>query len=122
MPNSYQPSYNTEIATKTVVQQLPTMHLDHIDWNFPFYAPSNSSYYTGEQREQALQKHIKRLKICEQPNAWASYPGQLYLYRVLKVGMASCAPFWKPRPTVLLWEPTGVMWVDWTRLVEAVTR
>jgi len=123
MSNAYQPSYNTEITTKTVVHRLPTMHLDHIDWDFPFDYADFPFYRGGNLAQIIQQEHIERLKICEKPNAWAShYHAQPYLYRVLKVGMASTPPFWEPRPTVLLDGPHGVEWVDWVDLTGAETR
>ena len=40
---NYKPDYDTEIRTSTSIVQHRTMHIDKIDWEYPFEDPTHFS-------------------------------------------------------------------------------
>lgn len=111
----YKPTYDTNIKTKTIIERQNTMHLTWIDWdNYPFENDTSEP--------DAVEKKKEYLRICEQCKAKEIRASKYNMYsqKVYGVCMASCWPYWKPRPTVLLKSALGGMeWVDWTAIAWA---
>lgn len=123
--NEYTPGYDTEIQTQTKTTQVTTWHTDYIDWdNYPFDDPAimgSKGCWSDEAKNEWLEAQKSYLKTCELPGASASnYGGWPRIWqKVARVGMCSCWPYWKPRPTVLFFTHLGSETVDWTSLTGA---
>ena len=120
---NYKPDYDTTIQARTVIERLPTIHRDGIDWDYPFDAPEHRAGRCCSEEAalvwiETLKEH---LRICEQPGAFVSnYTGWPRVWhRVLVVCMASCWPYWTPRPTVIVEAILGAERYDWTSLTGA---
>ena len=122
---NYKPSFDTKIQTRTLIQQQTTWHTDYIDWNYPFHHPENSSHFcTNEQgKKERIDQQISYLKQIEaalkdgKEVRSSTYGGWPRIYsEVLKIGMCSCWPFWKPRPTVLVYSTLGSETQDWNSI------
>lgn len=124
----YKPQYDTTIHTTTVVTKENTLHTCEIDWdNYPFDDPEHVSGMCCRDAEKA--EHIAQLKEwlrlcerCKERDVLASnYGGWPRIWhKVLRVGMGSCWPYWRPRPVVIV-EGTlcGLEFYDWTSLTGA---
>lgn len=126
----YKPDYDTTIQKRvqTRTESLPTIHRDGIDWSYPFDAPEHTQCMCSS--EEVKREHIEKLKAwlrlleSDVERAWAStYGGWPRIWhKVHNVCMASCWPYWKPRPTVIYLGTLGVEYHDWTSLTGAELR
>lgn len=106
---TYTPNYDTTIQTTTVQHLHNTLHIRTIDWDYPFDDPEHTSGMccSEERKREEIEKLKSYLRICEK---WSeaevyvsNYGGWPRIWhRVVDVGMASCWPYWKPRPVVLV--------------------
>ena len=115
----YKPLFDTEIRKTVKTVSHNTMHTNEIDWDYPFGDPAILATLccSDEQKQGVLRRRISDVRICEQwetNNAMAS-TGAVY-QRVVGIGMASCWPYWKPRPTILVSGTLGTEWIDWWHL------
>jgi hypothetical protein len=117
----YTPAYDTTIRTSTVVERHPTEHRDGIDWAYPFDDPEHTACMCcgdAGKREyiEKCKEWLRQLELGE-AKAASDYGGWPRLYKpVLWVGMASCWPYWKPRPTVIVSGTLGPEYIDWRSL------
>lgn len=119
--NKYKPDYNTTIETRTVVEKLPTVHRDGIDWSYPFDDPQHTTGIccSEEEKHRSIEEQKEWLRQCEAGgNCWvSSYGGWSRIFqRLIKVCMASCWPYWTPRPTLIVDGTLGVERMDWRSL------
>jgi len=121
--------FDAEIRATTKDANQNTLHVNYIDWKYPFDDPEHRQYWSCSDDE--AMKKIERLKswlkLCEDKKgseAYASdYSGRPRIwYRVIRVGMASTNPYWTPRPTVIMANGTRAVWCDWTHLTDAKCR
>lgn len=110
---NYEPWYDTTIDSETYVKQHDTVHLDAIDWeHYPFEHPQDDEY-------------IKFLRICEKSGCdrvVTDYGGMPRIWdKVIGVAMASCWPYWTPRPTVIAQCPlgSGCKFIDYRSIRDA---
>lgn len=124
MSRFYRPNYDTTVNATTLIQKHNTAHTDAIDWeNYPFDDPNHFSGMCSSQqgKDEHIAKLMDYLRACEQYKSKdvfaSSYSGWPRIWhRVLWVGMASCWPYWTPRPTIHIDGTLGVEWVDWTSI------
>ena len=111
----YAPSYDTKIQTKTVIERIETWHTDYIDWNYPFADEPNGS--TDKDRNAKQEQYLLEIHraFSEGETVYASsYGGWPRIWeRVIRVGMCSAWPYWRPRPTVLVSGTLGPISIDW---------
>lgn len=122
----YTPHYDTTVKTRTYTQKETTCHTHYIDWNYPFDDPEHTSCMRCSDKggKENIEKKVQWLKeldkaieagvVCHASN----YGGWPRIYRRVRyIGMASCWPYWKPRPTVFVDSPLGgIEHYDWNSL------
>ena len=118
----YKPDFNTEINIQTTTKRVDTIHINHIDWSYPFplHCPSSNE----EKDQKRIDEYKAYLKKCEQytdKEVYASdYGGWPRIWKkVYGVGMVSAWPYWTPRPTVIVEGLYGVQYYDWHSLTGA---
>jgi len=121
---SYKPNYETEVTRTVETRRHNTFHTDWIDWdNYTFDDPKHTGCMStsGDDKRKRVEQQKAFLRICEDGDANASnYGGWPRIWhKVLKVGMASCWPYWEPRPTVLVNGTLGPEYIDWMSLTGA---
>lgn len=124
----YKPEYDTTIKTTTVTKQHNTLHIEEIDWNYPFDDPQHTASMCcseeAKRADTARRKewlHMVEEALASKTKVLAStYGGVPRIYhRVLMVCMASCWPFWEPRPTLIVESSIGgIEWYDWRSLTD----
>lgn len=127
----YEPSYPCVVQERTTVEKVNTMHTESFDWQYPFEAvirerasrSFTDSAAIDARVAQDLEMRIGFLKLIESNagNAQVSnYGGWPRIWHdVIGFGMASCWPYWTPRPTVVMETCLGCEWVDWDSLTGA---
>lgn len=124
----YKPDYDTTIRTTTEIHRHNTWHRDGIDWSYPFDDPEHTACMccNEEGKRNDIARRKEWLRLCEaggevRASTYGGWPR--IWHRVLNVGMASCWPYWKPRPVVMV-EGTswGVEYYDWRSLTGVEVR
>ena len=121
----YRPDYDTTVQTVTEVRKQATWHRDGIDWNYPFDDPAHVAHMccNGEYKIEFIARLKRWLRELEKGgDIWASdYGGYPRIWkRVMAIGMASCWPYWKPRPTLSLADTLGQEYCDWFHITAAI--
>lgn len=121
---NYRPDYDTTIRSETVRQLHDTIHRDGIDWSYPFDDPEHTACMccNDEQKRASIEQLKEFLRQCEVGGECyvSNYGGWPRLWRKVRgVAMASCWPYWHPRPVVIVDSPLGgVEYYDWTSLTD----
>jgi len=127
----YTPAFDTTVRTTTVTERHNTRHTDSVDWEYPFDDPEHTDCMccSDDAKREDIEKRKEWLRQIE---ATLANGGEVYAsnyggwpriwHRVYACGMASCWPYWRPRPTVFVDGTLGLENYDWMSLTGVEVR
>lgn len=122
---SYKPNYDTTVKIKTYTEKVNTKHTNYIDWEYDWDNPDHTNYRceSPEEKKKYVVRQKERIRKIEQALKEGkkvkstTYGGWPRIYQtVIDIGMASCWPYWSPRPTVWVHSSLGIENQDWKNI------